>query len=130
MKPTVFTPTLGAARPGSGNGYDNAHMLLPANALAVEHGHIDDGPAAPDGTPIRSDGMVDNTFAEGGFGDTDSLFKLNIPTATVSEGRVGWHGIDKGQLKFIYPQGSMTPEQIKLMQQNLDSEQNLFMRSK
>jgi hypothetical protein len=48
----------------------------------------------------------------------------------VSDGQVGWHVLDGGRLKFIYPTGSMSQEQIDLMQQNLNYEQGKFLRPK
>lgn len=61
---------------------------------------------------------------------SDVIHPRPVPTATVSHGQVGWHILDNGQLKFLYPAGSMTSSQIKEMQQNLDQEQKKFLRSK
>ncbi|MGZ3272706.1 MAG: hypothetical protein ACXU82_04750 [Caulobacteraceae bacterium] len=131
MKPTVFMPSGPAAATGASVAGNTARGRPPANALAVGHGHIDDGPPDPFGQSPRSDGMVDSPGDNGGYGDTDSLRLSNpIPTATVSNGRVGWHGIDDGRLKFVYPPGAMTPEQVQQMHKNLNREQNLFLRSK
>jgi len=120
-KPFVFLPTPSRVTAGAGRGYDMAASSPPSDALAVDHGHRDG----------ISDGFVDAPTGKYPYGDTQSLSLQNpIPTATVSDGRVGWHVLDKGRLKFIYPNGSMTPDQIEKMQQNLNAEQQKFLRPK
>lgn len=87
----------------------------------MNHGHRDG----------YSAGFVDAPTRPNPYGDTASLSRSNpIPTATVSDGQVGWHVLDNNRLKFIYPSGSMTPEQVELMQRNLNQEQRLFLRPK
>lgn len=94
------------------------HYWHPQGALAGIHGHIDKG-------PDKSNGMVDDPKSNGGFGDTQAL-KAGLPMATVSQGQVGWHEIQNGQLQFTYPEGALTGGQEKQMQKNLDNEQKLF----
>lgn len=97
-----------------------AAAAIPQNAMGVIHGHIDGG-------PNKSNGMVDAPKLNGGYGDTQSLKASNpIPTATVSQGQVGWHEINNGQLQFSYPQGAMKGGQEKQIQRNLNNEQKLF----
>jgi hypothetical protein len=69
--------------------------------------------------------MVDAPKLNGGYGDTQSL-KAGIPTATVSQGQVGWHEINNGQLQFSYPQGALNNSQQNQMQRNWNNEQKLF----
>jgi hypothetical protein len=95
-----------------------ASAAIPKNAMGVIHGHIDGG-------SNKSNGMVDAPKLNGGYGDTQSL-KVGIPTATVSQGQVGWHEISNGQLQFSYPQGGMNGGQEKQIQRNLNNEQKLF----
>lgn len=95
-----------------------ASAKIPANAVAVTHGHIDSG-------PNRSTGMVDDPASNGGYGDTQGL-KAGLPEATVSHGQVGWHEIKNGQLQFSYPAGALNGGQNKQMQSNLDVEQLRF----
>lgn len=95
-----------------------AAATIPQNAMGVIHGHIDGG-------PNKSNGMVDAPKLNGGYGDTQSL-RAGIPTATVSQGQVGWHEINNGQLQFSYPQGAMSRGQENQIQRNLNQEQKLF----
>lgn len=95
-----------------------AAATIPQNAMGVIHGHIDGG-------SNKSNGMVDAPKLNGGYGDTQSL-KAGIPTATVSQGQVGWHEINSGQLQFSYPHGAMNGGQEKQIQRNLNNEQKLF----
>ena len=95
-----------------------ASATIPQNAMGVIHGHIDGG-------ANKSNGMVDAPKLNGGYGDTQSL-KAGIPTATVSQGQVGWHEINNGQLQFSYPQGAMSGGQERQIQRNLNNEQKLF----
>lgn len=95
-----------------------ASATIPQNAVGVIHGHIDGG-------PNKSNGMVDAPKLNGGYGDTQSL-KAGIPTATISQGQVGWHEINNGQLQFSYPQGAMSGGQERQVQRNLNNEQQLF----
>jgi hypothetical protein len=71
--------------------------------------------------------MVDDPASNGGYGDTQGL-KAGLPEATVSQGQVGWHGIDNGQLQFTYPAGALNGGQNKQMQSNLNVEQLRFQR--
>jgi len=88
--------------------------------VAGIHGHIDSGPNA-------SNGMVDDPKSNGNYGDTASLALPHPrPMATVSHGKVGWHGISNGRVQYQFLQGAMTPAQIQQMQQNLDIEQGNF----
>jgi RHS repeat-associated protein len=106
--------TTGSTRTG-----DTARSEVPADALAVVHGHID-------GT---SDGMVDDPGSNGGYGDTLSLsFASPIPTATVSDGQVGWHTIVGGQLTFDAPASAVTRDQQRSIQRNLNRSQLKFLR--
>ena len=119
---------------GKPGGSDNADTLtfgVPQGSPPI-HGHIDrrrPDPSDPFGPPEKPPGMVDRPDANDGFGDTQSLsFQPPAPTATVSNGQVGWHVLQDGQLKFLYPPGSMTPAQIQEMRRNLDQEQWKFLR--
>lgn len=92
----------------------------PKRTIALSHGHIDGG-------PDQSDGMVDvvDPKDEKSYGDSASLVTNDpIPTATVYRGHVGWHFLENGQLKFMYPIGSeMDDEQRAKIQKNLDRAQ-------
>ena len=91
----------------------------PPGALALDHGHRDG----------ISFGFVDAPSPKYPYGDALYLSLPNlIPTATVSEGQVGWHVLHRGRLKFIYPSGSMTPEEVEQMRRNLNDEQQNFLR--
>jgi len=116
--------------PGRAGSFDSADgqtvdafKYRPPPGYALIHGHIDTGEYA-------SDGFVDNTGKfKTGYGDTSPLTGAQPePNATVSHGQIGWHVLDNGQLKFLYPAGSMSPSQIETMQQNLDHEQLNFLR--
>jgi hypothetical protein len=121
FKPMVLRPSSGV-KSGVTDTANLLRIALPGNALAGMHGHIDSGPEA-------SDGFVDSHLDADGYGDTMSLSGMNpVPMATVSHGQVGWHVLDRGQLKFIYPEGAMSPGQIRQMQENLDKEQRKFQR--
>lgn len=113
----VAQPAQGMTNTSNATGA-TASAAIPQNAMGVIHGHIDGG-------PNKSNGMVDEPKLNGGYGDTQSL-KAGIPTATVSQGQVGWHEINNGQLQFSYPQGAMTGGQEKQIQRNLNNEQKLF----
>jgi hypothetical protein len=114
--PMVFRPSAGL-KPSATDTAHLLHMLMPSNAEAGIHGHIDSEPS----------GFVDSTLDNHGYGDTQSLTLQNaVPMATVSHGQVGWHVLDDGQLKFIYPEGAMSEDQIHLIQYNLNNEQKLF----
>jgi len=97
---------------------NTASAAIPQGAQAVVHGHIDKG-------PDKSNGMVDDPKSNGGYGDTQAL-KANLPVATISQGQVGWHEINGGQLQFTYPQGALSGSQTTQMQTNLNNEQKLF----
>jgi hypothetical protein len=115
-----------AGTAGSGLGFDTYSYLQPVGFPPI-HGHIDQRP--PGSSEEPSDGFVDSTKGPGGLGDAWSLYGPNAePLATVSHNRVGWHVLDNGQLKFLYPPGSMGSSQIGRMQKNLDDEQQKFLR--
>jgi RHS repeat-associated protein len=102
---------------------ETADGHTPHGALAVDHWHIDgDG-------PNKSDGFVDDPAGNNGYGDTEGLIQ-GIPEATNSHGQVGWHEIKDGQLTFTYPKGSVKQDQNHKLQQNLNTEQRLFMLPK
>ncbi|MGY0556524.1 hypothetical protein [Lysobacter sp. A421] len=113
----VAHPAQGIQSTSNGTGA-TASAAIPQNAMGVIHGHIDGG-------PNRSNGMVDAPKLNGGYGDTQSL-KAGMPTATISQGQVGWHEINNGQLQFSYPQGGMSGGQENQIQRNLNNEQKLF----
>jgi RHS repeat-associated protein len=97
-----------------------ASASVPTGAEFVSHGHIDSGRNA-------SDGMVDAPSRSTPYGDTQSLaLPQPIPTATVSQGQVGWHEIRNGQLQFTTPIGAVTRSQQRTLQRNLNREQRLF----
>jgi hypothetical protein len=110
--------TAAGVQTGSTSTGNTASVVIPKGAMGVIHGHIDGG-------PDKSNGMVDAPKLNGGYGDTQSL-KAGIPTATVSQGQVGWHEINNGQLQFSYPQGALNNSQQNQMQRNLNNEQKLF----
>jgi RHS repeat-associated protein len=95
-----------------------ASATIPSDAVAGIHGHIDSG-------PNQSNGMVDDPKSNGNYGDTQSL-KAGIPMATVSQGQVGWHEMQNGQLQFSYPGGALNGSQSQQMQSNLNVEQLNF----
>jgi hypothetical protein len=102
---------------------DNAGGTPPAGAVYGMHGHI----------PERDDGFVDAPTSNGGYGDTHSLHRpAPMPMATVArtpDNRgyvVGLHEIDNGRLQFRFPAGSLTREQRRQIQRNLDVEQDKF----
>lgn len=113
----VAQPAQGMTNTSNSTGA-TASAAIPQNALGVIHGHIDGG-------ANKSNGMVDAPKLNGGYGDTQSL-KAGIPTATISQGQVGWHEINNGQLQFSYPQGAVNGGQEKQLQRNLNNEQKLF----
>ena len=120
-----------SVRPGSTRAADTAQAAIPANARAVAHGHIEH---STDPDSLGNDGMVDNPDANHGYGDTESLSRTKlpqpIPTATEYGGQIGWHELNNGQLQYTYPEGSMTRDQEWQMQQNLNREQELFLKPK
>jgi len=94
---------------------------VPTNAFAEAHGHNNIGPSA-----LR--GMVDSPRDNNGYGDTSPLALKNpIPNATVFRGDVGWHQIRNGQLEFAFRAGAMSDHQQNDMQNNLNTEQSLFL---
>jgi hypothetical protein len=101
---------------GSSAGADFASAVFPKDSVAGVHWHRDRG----------SDGFVDDP-RESPYGDT-ALLKYGRPMATVYQGEVGWHVIENGRLKFIYPAGTMTQSQVDQMQRNLNAEQKKFYR--
>jgi RHS repeat-associated protein len=114
-KPVVQSANAKTADTDTGS---TARATIPAGALAGIHGHIDSGENA-------SNGMVDDPKSNGGYGDTQSL-KAGIPMGTVSNGQVGWHEMQNGQLQFSYPKGAMNGQQTGQTQNNLNNEQKLF----
>jgi hypothetical protein len=126
--PTRLTTVQAPGTPGGNDDADTVTYLRPFGSVPI-HGHIDSRPAGSTQQP--SDGMLDKVDLGKGLGDSWSL-QGNDPEAlgTVSHGQIGWHVLDNGQLKFLYPPGSMTPFQIQEMQKNLNREQQKFLRPK
>jgi len=94
---------------------------IPSNADFVIHGHINSG-------EFESDGMVDNPVDNDGYGDTQSLsFSNPKVTVTVSNGYLGFHEIENGQLTFTTHRNAMTSAQIDKIQRNLNRSQRKFM---
>jgi hypothetical protein len=122
-------------RAGGGDGFDTNTYDQPAGVPSI-HGHVDrrrsPSMVGLNGSgELSSDSFVDSTKAREGLGDAWSLVgKSPQPMATVSHNQVGWHVLDNGQLKFLYPPGSMTSAQIGETQTNLDQEQKIFLRPK
>ena len=106
------------AQTGDTDTGSTARATNPAGATAGIHGHIDSGENA-------SNGMVDDPRSNGGYGDTQSL-KAGLPMGTVSQGQVGWHEIQNGQLQFSYPKGALNSMQTREIQKNLNTEQQKF----
>ena len=124
--PSRVVPVTGA--PGSNDRFDTVTYYQPMGLPSI-HGHIDKRPSGSSELP--SDGFVDSTEAARGLGDAWTLYGAHPqPLATVSHDKVGWHVLDNGQLKFLYPPGSMTSSQITEMQRTLDQEQRKFLRPK
>ncbi|MHA3794822.1 hypothetical protein [Sphingomonas sp. YL-JM2C] len=102
----------------------------PIGTVGLSHGHID-------GT---SEGMADYYDLSTDpkiYGDIGSLLGNDpVPTATVSEGDVGWHQLENGRLQFVYPARELLEEneakraakRAKMIQENLDRQQLLFQR--
>jgi len=86
---------------------DTASAKVPEGAVAVMHGHIDG----------RSDGVVSDTR---GIGDFGALMSPGIPNVVVSLGRVGVSELASGNLQFRMIEGSMTPREVRLQQENLN----------
>jgi RHS repeat-associated protein len=107
VKPVVGDPS------ASANG-TSVTVKTPADAVAAIHGH-----------DKNSNGMVDSPSLNRGLGDSQPLTQ-GLPNATVSNGQVGWHEINDGQLQFTAPQGAVTPAQQTLIQNNLNTEQQQF----
>lgn len=98
----------------------------PKGTVAITHGHIESG-------PDQSDGMVDE-IAPGDdlpYGDSVAVAVGEpMPQATVYKGGVGWHFIENGQLKFMYPSGAAGEDsrQLDLLQKHLDKAQIAYQR--
>ncbi|MBT9446024.1 MAG: RHS repeat-associated core domain-containing protein [Hyphomonadaceae bacterium] len=90
----------------------------PANAAFFIHGHIDSG-------KYQSEGMVDAPAGNGGFGDASPLAR-GLPSATVSQGQVGWHELRDGQVTFTAPSDSVSASQANAIQSNVNVEQRRF----
>jgi hypothetical protein len=120
-------------KPGGDDSVDTMSFKVPAGSPVI-HAHIDlrrPEMSAGISTYETPPGFVDKSQANDGFGDTQSLgFRQPVATGTIFNGQVGWHILDDGQLKFLYPAGSMPPEQISDMQRNLNDEQGKFVRKK
>jgi hypothetical protein len=102
------------------NEFDSARGRPHPDSKATIHWHIDKD----------SDGFVDHPGSgEFAAGDANPL-RQGLPNGTVSDGEVGWHGLDNGRLVFLYPNGTMTNDQIRQKQRNLNREQKLFYRKK
>lgn len=80
---------------------------------------------------------MDEPDSNGGYGDSHSLsLKYPVPTLTIArptagpykgEDVIGVHKMVNGQLIFEAPYGAIADEkELRLIQQNLDSEQRLF----
>jgi RHS repeat-associated protein len=95
---------------------DTASAKVPEGAVAVMHGHIDG----------RSDGVVSDTK---GIGDFGPLMSPGIPNVVVSLGRVGVSELASGNLQFRMIEGSMTPREVRLQQENLNRNIENFLNS-
>lgn len=98
----------------------------PKGTVAITHGHIESG-------PDQSDGMVDEIAPDDElpFGDSVAVAVGEpMPQATVYKGKVGWHFIENGQLKFMYPTGAdgVDSRQLDLLQEHLDKAQIAYQR--
>ncbi|MEO6214614.1 MAG: hypothetical protein ABIO86_01170 [Sphingomonas sp.] len=91
----------------------------PGKPIFGIHGHADDAV-----------GMVDSPSKNGGFGDTDALFKRGIPMATVYKGQIGWHEMVKGQLTFTAPIGAVPRDEAWSLRNNLNVSQEKFLKPK
>jgi len=92
-------------------GY-TADATPPAAATGVLHGHTD------------KSGMVDQKYV----GDAGPLARNGIPVGTVSSDgkRVGVHEVINGKLQFRMIRGTMTLYEQTHMQDNVNSQQELF----
>ncbi|HYD37000.1 MAG TPA: RHS repeat-associated core domain-containing protein, partial [Allosphingosinicella sp.] len=107
---------------GNTGGADKQHVTVPANATAVDHGHL----KQPNGTRT----VVDDPSANKGWGDAASLGLRNpIPTYTTAGNRLGVHDAPNGHVQFEMLEGRMTKEEAAQMQINLDIQQRTLEES-
>lgn len=113
------------------DGADTQHSRPsgPGKVIFVIHGHIDE---SDDPSRAASDGMIDDLDSgdpeNQNYGDTMSLARGGIPTATIYKGAIGWHEMIKGQLIFTAPVSAMTHRQMSNIQRNLDRAQEKFLK--
>jgi len=94
-----------------GKGF-TASAVPPTDATGVVHGHL------------AESGLVDKA----GIGDAGPLKAGGIPNAAVSSDgrRVGVTEVVNGKVQFRMIEGRMTPTEVRLKQQNLNTQQTFF----
>jgi hypothetical protein len=100
-------------------------VSVPAGAVVV-HGH-------PETTSYQGSVLtptLTDSLSEGEWGDVDSLTKaVPAPTVTVlGKARVGVHELINGQFQFRMLQGTMTREEARQIQENMNRQQERYDR--
>ena len=103
------------ARTGSTSTQDNARATKQPGDVAVIHGHI----------PGQSQGMQDDPQRGRSLGDSQPLTK-GLTNGTVLGNRLGVHEVVNGTLQFRMIDGTMTSQERRDMQRNLNDEQRIF----
>lgn len=103
------------AKTGSTSTQDNARATKQPGDVAVIHGHI----------PGQSQGMQDDPQRGRSLGDSQPLTK-GLTNGTVLGNRLGVHEAVGGVLQFRMIDGTMTSQERRDMQRNLNDEQRIF----
>lgn len=103
------------ARAGSTGTQDNARASKQAGDVAVMHSHI----------PGRSAGVQDDPQGGRSLGDSQSLTR-GLTNGVVIGNRLGVHENVNGTLQFRMIDGTMTRQEQRDMQRNLDDKQRIF----
>jgi RHS repeat-associated protein len=98
---------------------DTGSFTLPGSASAGIHRHLEG----------VTQGMDTDTRANGGWGDSQSLSTSNSRPMYVLHGdRIGVRELTGGKLQFRMVTGTMSLEERRLVQQDLNQEQRMFLR--
>jgi RHS repeat-associated protein len=98
---------------------DTGSITLPSDASAGIHRHIDGVTRGMDTTPS----------ANGGYGDSQSLsLSEPRPMYVINDNRVGVRELVGGRLQFRMVEGTMSLEERRAVQQDLNREQGMFRR--